>query len=155
MRSVLRQCDRCGRDYRAPVAEDGAVVCPHCRATAAGPGPGPLAPPCPFCQSRHYYQQKDFNPVVGIGLVVIGAALVPKTYGLSLPALCLVDWWLYRRVPDLAVCYKCRARFRGFALAPEIQIYNHHTAYYYEQFERPPAPPGTPPEKQREDSNRP
>ena len=43
----------------------------------------------------------------------MGAVLVPFTYGLSLPVVFLIDLILYRRVADMAVCYLCRAEYRG------------------------------------------
>ena len=37
---------------------------------------------------------------------------VPWTYGLSLISLSLVDLWLYWRLPESVVCYKCDTVFR-------------------------------------------
>lgn len=66
-------------------------------------------------------------------IVLLGALLVPFTYGLSLPVLILVDWILYRRVPDVAVCYRCGAEYRQFGSIPRtIGKFDHHTAELYE-----------------------
>lgn len=134
-RSVAKQCESCGREFRAPVETGGELACPHCCQRWDLSGFAVLAHACPFCDARHFYRQKDFNPVLGLGIVVLGAALVPFTYGLSLPVLALLDWWLYRRVGEVAICYKCRAEFRGFALSGGVGPYSHHTAFYYEKYE--------------------
>jgi hypothetical protein len=67
---------------------------------------------CPVCSCRHLYRQKDFNRALGCLIVVIGAVLVPWTYGLSLVVLSLVDLWLYHRLQVSVVCYKCDTVYR-------------------------------------------
>ena len=133
--SVAKQCEYCKKDFREQIDLHQKLVCTHCsHSWVLQTGPV-LHPPCSFCQAKDYYVQKDFNPIIGLSLVLIGILFVPMTYGLSLPALCLFDWLLYKRVPDLALCYKCGAEYRGFQLTENIQPYSHHTAYYYEKFE--------------------
>ena len=61
---------------------------------------------CPACGSSHFYVQKDFNKILGCGLIILGIIFVPITYGLSLAIVALVDWLLYNQVPDSIVCYK-------------------------------------------------
>lgn len=70
---------------------------------------------------------------MGCLIILIGALLVPFTYGLSLPALLLVDWLLYRRVAEVTVCYKCGVEFRDFGVIPEsVKVFDHHIAELYE-----------------------
>lgn len=69
---------------------------------------------CPACGGADFYRQKDFNQVLGYGVIIVGAILVPYTYGLSLLVLGLVDLLLYHRVADLIVCYRCGSLYRGF-----------------------------------------
>ena len=74
---------------------------------------------CPLCGCRHLYRQRDFNRALGCLLVVAGAALVPWTFGLSLPVFGLVDLWLYRRLKDAVVCYRCDTVYRDAVPGPK------------------------------------
>jgi hypothetical protein len=67
---------------------------------------------CPLCGCRHLYRQRDFNRAWGCLLVAVGAALVPWTFGLSLLVFALFDWWLYRRLAEAVVCYRCDTVYR-------------------------------------------
>jgi hypothetical protein len=75
-------------------------------------GPPAEVETCPLCACRHLYRQRDVNRALGCGLVAVGAALVPWTFGLSLVAFGLVDLWLYRRLPESVVCYRCDTVYR-------------------------------------------
>lgn len=132
--SVGRECGQCSRYYRFRVEDEAKIVCPHCgNESATLLDNSKVFNECPFCQSKQFYRRKDFNQVLGCTLIVIGAALVPFTYGLSLPVLVLIDWLLYRRVTDMAVCYSCGAEYRGIGHIPErITGFDHHTAELYE-----------------------
>ncbi len=80
---------------------------------------------CPVCARKDFYQQKDFNRVVGVVLFVIAAALVPWTYGLSLLGLYLLDVFLFRRLSMIAICYNCRTIFRDVGNINAIPGYDH------------------------------
>jgi hypothetical protein len=119
MPSVHFLCRQC--EWRLD-AESGnePVPCPNCAETN-----GVVAPPadlpvvnCAFCDCQELYFQKDFNRVTGVLLVAIGAVFVPWTYGLSLLAVTIVDWVLYRTLKDVTVCYACRTVHRGYPLNP-------------------------------------
>lgn len=80
---------------------------------------------CPVCQRKDFYQQKDFNRKIGVGLFIVGAIFVPWTYGISLIALWLVDFFLFRRLGNVACCYKCNTLFRGIKNMKQIYPFNH------------------------------
>ena len=80
---------------------------------------------CPVCERKDFYQQKDFNRVIGAAMFVVAACLVPWTYGLSLLALYLLDVFLFRRLSMIAICYKCKTIFRQIANMNEIREYDH------------------------------
>ena len=80
---------------------------------------------CPVCERKDFYQQKDFSRKIGVGLFVIAACFVPWTYGLSLVALWLVDVFLFRKIPNVAICYKCHTNFRKLSNLASIHPYNH------------------------------
>lgn len=79
---------------------------------------------CPACGSSHLYRQRDFNRLIGIGLVVVGVALAYWTYGMSLLAVAVLDWMLYRLVGEVGCCYRCHAQIRGTSLVDELESFN-------------------------------
>ena len=89
---------------------------------------------CPACESSHFYLQKDFNKILGCGIIIVGIIFVPMTYGLSLAVVALIDWLLYNQVPDSIVCYKCKGEFFGIKVIPKkILPFDHHIAELYEE----------------------
>jgi len=77
----------------------------------------PALQPCPVCETEHVYKQKDFNRKLGVLLLLVGIAGSYFTYGLSLLVVALFDWWLYRHVGEVGLCYRCHSQFRG---SPEV-----------------------------------
>ena len=101
---------------------------------------------CALCGCEHLYRQRDFNRGLGCLLVVIGAVFVPWTYGLSLVGLSLVDLWLYRRLSDSVVCYRCDTVYRDAvptARQGEVDLLKHDVIKYGKTWqELPPASSG-------------
>jgi hypothetical protein len=92
---------------------------------------------CPACASALLYVQRDFNQKAGLAIVVVGALLAPFTpFYSSLIVAALVDAGLYALLPEITVCYRCQAHFRGFARNPKHQAFDLHIA---EQYDVPPA----------------
>jgi hypothetical protein len=115
-------CDNCGR--RQAMAEAGF--------DAGGALRDPLEA-CLACGSNKLYTQKDFNRKLGLAVVVVGAALSPWTYGLSLVACMAFDYGLYHFVPEITVCYACDAIHRGFTHNPAHRA---HDPLLSERFRR-------------------
>lgn len=112
---VRTQCRECGLPFDQRIIAGGELACPNCgdvRSVAASGWDEGQVTVCPICDCKHLYRQRDFNRALGCLLVAIGAALVPWTYGLSLIALSLLDLWLYRRLGDAVVCYRCDTVYR-------------------------------------------
>ena len=132
MLEVRAQCDACDSALaRRP--QRGALQCPACgRRYPVGEAAARLER-CPICDCRRFFRQKAFPRAIGIGLVVVGAVLVPFTYGVSLMVLALVDLLIYRRVPLMAVCYLCRAEFRGVPVPARVLPFRHHMAEGFEK----------------------
>ena len=80
---------------------------------------------CPSCSRKDFYQQKDFSRKIGVMLFVIAACFVPWTYGISLIILWLFDVFLFRRIPNVVICYKCHTNFRNISNLADIPQYNH------------------------------
>jgi hypothetical protein len=142
---VRTQCRACGLPYAAVLTPDiRSLPCPQCGDTRAVSAEGWTDAPdgrvevCPLCACRHLYRQRDFNRALGCGLVALGAALVPWTFGLSLIAFGLVDLWLYRRLKDAVVCYKCDTVFRDARPGPrqgEFDLLRHDVLKYGKSWE--------------------
>ncbi|MBP9674209.1 MAG: hypothetical protein KBD63_03870 [Bacteriovoracaceae bacterium] len=80
---------------------------------------------CPVCERKDFYSQKDFNRKLGVILFVIAAILSIWTYGLSFIVLYLADLILFRKLHQIAVCYKCETIFRGASNVLSIPPFNH------------------------------
>jgi hypothetical protein len=144
---VRTQCRACGFPFRAALSPETAELpCPHCgvaRPVARegwtdDPAPVPRVEVCPLCECRHLYRQRDFNRALGCGLVAVGAALVPWTFGLSLIAFGLFDLWLFRRLPEAVVCYKCDTVYRDARPGPrqgEFDLLKHDVLKYGKSWE--------------------
>ena len=112
---IRTQCRDCGLPFNDTLVAGGECACPKCgtaRAVAADGWNEREVRTCPICGCTHLYRQRDFNRGLGCLLVAIGAVLVPWTFGLSLIVLSLVDWWLYRRLREAVVCYRCDTVYR-------------------------------------------
>ena len=95
---------------------------------------------CPVCGGGDFYSRKDFDPKIGLTVVVIGALVSGifywfgrdlVAYGILAGAV-LVDLAVYGRLKDLTVCYRCHSEFRGTytRTAPAFDL---HTADVLEQ----------------------
>jgi DNA-directed RNA polymerase subunit RPC12/RpoP len=129
-------CPGCGREAVAGL--DGSGRCPSCGAETALELPASVREErvlerCPACGSKQLYVQRDFNQKAGIAIVAAGAVLAPFTpYYSSLIAAALVDAALYAVLPEITVCYRCHAHFRGFARNPRHTAFDLHTAEQYD-----------------------
>lgn len=98
---------------------------------------------CPACGGQQLYVQRDFNQKAGLAIVVLGAVLAPFTpYYSSLVAAALVDAALYALLPEITVCYRCHAHFRGFLRNPQHQAFDLHLAEQYQVRGEVPGVPG-------------
>lgn len=125
-------CAACGQANRSRPA-GGGMECARCGTAVAVEEPHRQLLRCAVCPSTRFYRQRDFNRFLGLAVVAAGAALVPFTYGISLPVVFLIDLILYRRVAEMAVCYLCRAEYRGIDVPKRILPFRHHLAAGYEK----------------------
>src|SRR6266852_3683747 len=76
---------------------------------------------CPVCGGSDFYIRKDFDPKVGLTVVVVGALISAGFYWFGrdliaygvLGSAALIDLVVYGRLKDLTVCYRCHSEFRG------------------------------------------
>jgi hypothetical protein len=95
---------------------------------------------CPVCRGTDFYIRKDFDPKVGLTVVIIGALTSAAFYWFGrdliaysvLASAVLVDLVVYGRLGDVTVCYRCHSEFRGTyqRTAPHFDL---HTADVLEQ----------------------
>jgi len=101
------KCGRCGRDI--PLHVTGAVR--DDRAVDR----------CPVCEGAEFYIRKDFDPKVGLAVVIVGALISASFYWFGrdliaygiLASAALIDLVVYGRLKDVTVCYRCHSEFRG------------------------------------------
>lgn len=133
---IRTQCRACGFPFGAEITPGRELDCPNCEARCAVPTDtweGDRVDACALCGCEHLYRQRDFNRSLGCLLVLIGAIFVPWTYGLSLVALSLVDLWLYKRISDTVVCYRCDTVYRDARPTPrqgEVDLLKHDIIKY-------------------------
>ena len=114
-------CGRCGRTLTLSVSEKLRADTEVDR--------------CPVCEGGDFYVRKDFNPQLGLTVIVLGAFVSAGFYwyGMDLVAYgvlgaaALLDLVVYGRLRDLTVCYRCHAEFRG-AYPRTAPFFDLHTA---------------------------
>ena len=115
------KCGGCGRDIPLTVSEFVRT--------------GEKLDRCPVCSGSDFYGRKDFDPKVGLTVVVIGIVISASFYWFKrdliaysiLAAATLVDLFIYGRLKDMTVCYRCHAEFRG-AYPMTAKPFDLHTA---------------------------
>ena len=123
-------CGRCGREialtFSAAVRADTAVD------------------RCPVCAGGDFYIRKDFDPKLGLTVVIVGALISAAFYWFGrdliaygiLASAALIDLVVYGRLKDLTVCYRCHTEFRG-SYARSAAAFDLHTADVLEvEYER-------------------
>lgn len=81
---------------------------------------------CPLCGTGDLYIQKDFPQRIGVAVVAAGVVLATVAWAyrqwfLTIGILVLffaIDWLLFHTRPDVTICYRCLAQFRGAATNP-------------------------------------
>lgn len=123
-REIAGICPHCGESFGEPFS-DGPSPCARCQKDRfAHRSPSGELAQCYLCGCTPLYRQKDFDRKLGLGLVTLGVIASFWTYGLSLIAVTLVDIYLYRRVGDVAICYRCGAKFRRWEGLAEVPPFN-------------------------------
>jgi len=95
---------------------------------------------CPVCRGADFYIRKDFDPKVGLTVVIIGALISAVFYWFGedliaysiLGGAALIDLFVYGRLSDVTVCYRCHSEFRG-KYERTAKHFDLHTADVLEQ----------------------
>jgi uncharacterized protein (DUF983 family) len=105
--SAAIRCGRCGREMQLSFTD-------AMRADRA-------VDVCPVCEGTDFYARKDFDPTVGLTVVIVGAAISAGFYWFGrdlvaysiLAGAALIDLVVYGLLKDVTVCYRCHSEFRG------------------------------------------
>ena len=133
---IAFRCPGCGTETTANL--EGHGRCANCAAEpslALSPSltQRRVVERCAACGGEQLYVQRDFNQKAGLAIVIVGAALAPFTpYYASLFVAALIDAGLYMLLPEITICYRCQAHYRGFARNPSHQAFDLHLAEQYE-----------------------
>lgn len=116
---IRTQCRACGLPYSTVLDPDReTLTCPGCEDErrldwqAFDPSRRDAVSSCVVCGCRHLYRQRDVNRALGCLVVAIAIVLAPWTLGVSLLAAAVIDWWLWFRLSERPVCYRCDTVYR-------------------------------------------
>ena len=131
--SLAYECDTCG-NFKIYSAENSPkIICASCDKKLGTVSENwSLENSCPFCNCKSYYKRKDFNQILGAGIIILGGILSIIYNYFILMGFALLDILLYYIVPDVAVCYQCSAELRGFHGMEKLEVFDHHTAELYQ-----------------------
>ena len=124
---VVAKCPQCDAGLPVDAAEaPAALKCGRCgRVMRLDFSPALRADEgvdrCPVCNGTDFYIRKDFDPKVGLTVVIIGGLISAGFYWFGedliaysiLAAAVLIDLVVYGRLKDVTVCYRCHSEFRG------------------------------------------
>jgi hypothetical protein len=124
---VVARCPKC--DAGLPVSADEApdsIKCGRCGqvlplAFTAGLRRDERVDACPVCRGGEFYIRRDFDPKLGLAVVIVGATISAGFYWFGedliaygiLAGAALIDLIVYTRLGDVTVCYRCHTEFRG------------------------------------------
>ena len=123
---ALIRCGRCGKEVRLHISDEVRRDSSVDR--------------CPVCSGADFYIRKDFDPKIGLTVVIIGALISAVFYWFEqdliaysiLAVAVLIDLVVYGRLKDVTVCYRCHTEFRG-NYKRTAQAFDLHTADVLEQ----------------------
>ena len=124
---IVARCPKCEAGLPVGATEaPGSIKCGRCGRTiplsfTAALRGDTRVDVCPVCSGSEFHIRKDFDPKIGLAVVIIGAVTSAILYwfgedlaAYSILALAaLVDLVVYGRLGDVTVCYRCHSEFRG------------------------------------------
>ena len=144
--NIMARCPQCDAGLPVTAAEaPDAIKCGGCGrniplSISESLRTGQGVDRCPVCSGAEFYGRKDFDPKMGLTVVIIGIAISATFYWFKrdliaysiLAAATLIDLIIYGRLKDLTVCYRCHTEFRG-PEARRAPAFDLHTADVLEQ----------------------
>ena len=148
--NVLAKCPKCDAGLPIDAADaPGEINCGRCGRTIPLHATPALREDravdrCPVCDGADFYIRKDFDPKIGLAVVIVGALISAGFYWFGrdliaygiLASAALIDLVVYGRLKDVTVCYRCHSEFRG-SYARTAPAFDLHTADLLEvEYER-------------------
>jgi hypothetical protein len=148
--NILAKCPKCDAGLPIDAADaPAAIKCGSCGreiplSVSEPVRTGSGLDSCPVCGGRDFYGRKDFDPKMGLAVVIVGIVISATFYWFKrdliaysiLAAATLIDLFIYGRLKDLSVCYRCHTEFRGPG-ARNSPAFDLHTADVLElEYER-------------------
>lgn len=142
---VVFNCPKCqAAGFGALPPPDGMLHCQDCnwsRSVPAEATSGSAPEQCAVCGCGDLWRQKDFPQGLGLFFVALGAIISTIAWAYHMPLTALgtllgfaaLDLVLYTIMPDVLVCYRCRARYRDTPVGAEFPRFNLETAERYRQ----------------------
>ena len=138
-------CEQSGRVEWPGAKQWQCPGCDHLTAVAIDPS-GAKLDTCMLCGNPELYKKKNFPHWLGI-LILAGASLAFMAFHAwylqylawtVLIASAVIDGALYLTVGDVIVCYRCNARYCGFATGPHHKPFDLgvHERYRQERLRR-------------------
>jgi hypothetical protein len=133
---ITLPCKACKTYYAIrPSEERSKAICPKCSTEISVTISESLLMgtinTCAICGRDKFYARKEFNRKLGLTLVFIGILLsIYYTYYhgflgvLVLMVIATLDWIISYFLPWMAVCYACRAEYKGFKRNPEHKAFD-------------------------------
>jgi hypothetical protein len=139
MMTVLFTCKNCGSGIHVyPSTEASKIQCDICQVEQevhfTKEQEESVLKDCPGCERKDFYSQKDFNRKLGVMLFVLAAIIStillwfginPLWYLSTFVFLYILDFILFRRLKQIAICYKCNAIFHDVNNIQEIRGFDH------------------------------
>jgi hypothetical protein len=147
---ILAKCPKCDAGLPVAAAEaPAAIKCGGCGremplAISEALQADRAVDRCPVCGGAEFYSRKDFDPKIGLTLVIIGALISAVFYWFGrdfiaygiLGGAAFIDLIVYGRLKGVTVCYRCHSEFRG-AYSCSAPGFDLHTADVLEmEYER-------------------
>tara|TARA_B100001029_G_scaffold179251_1_gene188134 strand:- start:2829 stop:3257 length:429 start_codon:yes stop_codon:yes gene_type:complete len=127
------ECEDCGVFRIYIIGNSSEIHCSSCNKKLGTVAKDwSLDKSCPFCQCESYYKRKDFNQILGVSIIIIGAILSIIYNYFILILFGLLDILLFKIVPDVAICYRCSVELRGFNGIDNLDMFDHHKAELYQ-----------------------
>ena len=137
--TVLFTCKNCGSAIHVyPEASAHKIECDVCKSEEIvnfnKDHEQSILKDCPRCERKDFYSQKDFNRKLGVMLFVLAAVIStimlyfginPIWYLITFVVLYALDFFLFRRLKAIAICYKCQTIFKQVANIDEIPGFDH------------------------------
>lgn len=91
---------------------------------------------CPVCGSSDLYRKRDFNPRLGVGIIIVGVLLAWPTKFISLALCAAIDFAIYRFLPEVVICYHCQSSLRRYGAMDRVPEFDLNISDKYIEIER-------------------